>query len=399
MRRRFTNERVIYAVLSVVIATVMWLYVATAQNPLVERIMTLDLHVRGLPTAEAVVQAPNRVQVRLQGPRSALALLVPTLLDASVDLAGLRPGEHRVPVDVAAPPEVRVVERTPAEALVVLDALTRERLPVEVSLIGAPPQDVTLGAATTRPGHVTVSGAAVQVEEVRHAIVTLDTTRLRQQLVSSVPIHLVDANGQEVRGLSVDPPIVEVMLPVQEGTITKIVPVVPTLAGTTPAAFAVTGVTITPETAVLSGSANTLQAIQTAATAPIDIGAARSDVTRQVPLAVPAGVAASPREVTVVVHVGRALLARAFSAIPVRVVGIAPGWTARVVPDRVQVQVEGPQDAMERLATAAIVVQVDVTGMRAGPHRAAPQVVLPSGGVRVLLVTPAQVAVTLLPSR
>ena len=44
------------------------------------------------PTAEVVVQAPNRVQVRLQGSRSALAPLTPDVLDASLDLAGPRPG-------------------------------------------------------------------------------------------------------------------------------------------------------------------------------------------------------------------------------------------------------------------------------------------------------------------
>ncbi|HLJ60610.1 MAG TPA: CdaR family protein [bacterium] len=396
MRRRFANTRFVYAVLSVVIATVMWLYVATAQNPLVERIMTLDLHVRGLGASEVVVQAPSRVQVHLQGPRSALALLTPALLDASVDLSGLRPGEHREPVYIAAPPEVRVVERTPAEAVVVIDALMRQRFAVEVSLIGVPPPGVTLGTPRVQPDHVAISGAATQVQEVRHVVVTLDTSQLRQQLFSSVPVHLLDATGQEVRGLTIDPSIVQATLPVREGTITKIVPVVPALVGSPASGLAVTGVTITPQTVAVSGSVTALQAIQTATTAPIDIGGARSDVTRKVALALPQGSAAQTQQVTVVVRIGRMLLSRVLPGVPVRISGVPKGSAARAAPDHVDVQVEGPQDAVQRLAPSALMVEVDASGPARGARRVAPRVVLPNG-VRLLAITPAQITLTVAP--
>jgi YbbR domain-containing protein len=384
MRRRLANTRFVYAALSVVIATVMWLYVATAQNPLVERIMTLDLHVRGLGAAEVVVQAPSRVQVRLQGPRSALALLTPALMDASADLSGLRPGEHRVPVYVAAPPEVRVVERTPSEAVVVLDALMRQRLPVEVSLIGVPPPGITLGTPRVTPDHVTVSGAAAQVEEVRHAVVALDTSPLRQQLVSSVPVHLLDATGQAT-------------LPVREGTITKVVPVVPALVGLPAAGLAVTGVTITPQTVAVSGSTTALQAIQTATTASIDLTGVRGDVTRKVPLALPQGSTSTTPQVTVVVRIGRALLSRVLTGVPVRVTGVPKGLAARATPDHVEVQVEGPQDVVQRLSPSALVAQVDASGAGRGTRRVTPRIGLPSG-IRALSISPAQITLSVSPA-
>ena len=196
-----------------------------------------------------------------------------------------------------------------------------------------------------------------------------------------------------------DPSFVEVTLPVRTGTITKLLPVIPTLAGAPAAGLSCHQRDDAARDRHGSRApATRCRRSRPIATAPIDIGAAPTDVIRQVAVVVAGGRDGVAPQVTVVVQSG-GRCSSGCSAIPVRVVGIAPGWTARVVPDHVQVQVYGPQDAIERLATAAIVVQVDVTGMRAGPHRAAPQVVLPSGGVRVLLVTPAQVAVTLLPSR
>jgi len=397
--RRLVDTRVLFAVLSIIIASVMWLYVATDKNPVVERILTLDVHVRGLSPTEVVVQAPNRVVVRLQGSRSGISLLTPDVLDASLDLTGLGPGEHRVPIAVATPAgDVRVVERTPAEALVVLDQLTLKRLPVEVSLIGTPPQGVTLGAAQIRPDHVTISGAGVQIAEVRHAVVTVDTARLRQQLLTSVPIRLLDANGQEVHGVMVDPSIVEVILPVGTGTITKLLPVVPTLTGAPAAGLGVTRVTVLPETVTVSGPGDALQAIQAVATVPIDLGGARRDVIRQVALALPSGATVSPRQVTVAVRIGPALLSRVFAGVPLRVTGALPGLSARLAPDRVQVTLVGPASALERLTPSAVVVQVDLSGLGLGVHRVAPTVVLPDG-TQALGVSPAQVSVTLTPAR
>jgi YbbR domain-containing protein len=392
--RRVTNERFLYVFLSILIATVAWLYVATAQNPLVERTMNVDVHVRGLSADEVVVQAPARVQVRLQGPRSALALLAPSLLDASVDLTGLRPGEHRVPIFVAAPPEVRTVERTPPDALVVLDTLSRKRMPVEVTLIGTPMEGITLGASRVQPAFVTISGASTQVEEVRHALVTLDVTAARQQVIASVPVRLLDANGQDVRGLSVSPSIIEATLPVRTGVITKVVPVVPTVVGSPPQGLTVTGVTISPATITLTGPGTALQNVEVAATSPVDLSGARGDLTRQVAITLPNGIADSSRRATVTVHIGRPLLSTVLHAVPVRVIGVPARTVARAVPARVEVQIEAPEDILQRLSPSAVRVEAQAAGQKPGQHVVALRVVLPPG-VRLLSIRPGDVLVIL----
>jgi hypothetical protein len=80
--------------------------------------------------------------------------------------------------------------------------------------------------------------------------------------------------------------------------------------------------------------------------------------------------------------------------VPIRVVGIPPGATSRVVPDRVDVQVEGPQDVVRRLTAQAISVEVSAAGRPPGQYRINPQAILPKG-VRVLTIQPAQVVIIL----
>ncbi|MBV8950174.1 MAG: hypothetical protein JOZ99_04810 [Actinobacteria bacterium] len=401
--KRVVGERELYFVLAAATAFVMWLYVATAQNPLATRPVRVDLQLRNLPSDEVVIRptpsAPVQVNIRLQGPRSQIAQLDPKSVDAFVDLSGLGPGEHsQVPVIVAAPgTDVRVVDQRPTSVLVVLDAFATKRLPVDVSLLGTPPTDVMLGTPKVSPAHVAVSGPMHQVDNVRHAFVTLDTAALRQQVATSLPVVVVDANGQAVSGVQIAPQIVGVSLPVQEGVISKVVPIVPTLTGAPAAGLGVLGVAATPGTVALTGPIPVLQPVESAFTGPVDITNAKADVSRPASVQVPAGVTASVRQVTVVVHVGRALLSTVLRAVPVHVVGAPAGATPRVSPERVDVQVEGPQDVIQHLRPQTLSVVVSAAGRPPGRFTASPQPVLPQG-VRLLGVRPAQVVVMLSPS-
>jgi YbbR domain-containing protein len=393
------RERVLYMLLSLAVATVAWYYVATAQNPLVERAMTVDLHVRGLSPNEVLVQnPPATVRVRLSGTRSIVfGQLTPAQVDASIDLAGQRPGEHRVPVVVTTPPEVRVVAEAPEEVLVVLDTVQTQRFPVEISLIGGLPQGVTLGPPRVTPAYVTVTGAASQIQEIRHAIVTVDTSNLPQQAASSLQVRLLDANGQEVRGPTINPPLVTAQLTVKESVIAKVVPVVPSIAAPPPPPLTVTSITTDPGTVTVQGPSVLLQGVTAVSTAPVDLRSAKGDVKAQVSLQVPAGATASVSRVTVYVKVGGGSLSTTIHSVPVQVVGLRRGVRLRVVPSAIDIQVEGPTNVVAHLTAASIRIVVDAGGRGAGKYQVTPQAQLPQG-VHVLSLHPTQVTVILSPS-
>jgi len=397
--RRFWSERELYFLLAVGVAAFLWIYVAIGQNPLVSRtIPRVDVRVRNLSANELIVRAPSQVTVRLEGPRSQIALLTPKLIDASVDLAGLRPGDHPdVPITAIAPLDVRVIDLNPAVAFVVLDALVTKRLPVEVTLVGTPPQGVTLGTPRASPTHVEVSGPSRQVDQVRRALVSLDTSTVRQEVLTSLRVRAVDAGGHDVSGLTITPSYIGTTLAAREAVISKVVPAVPTVVGDPLQGMAVTGAAADPGTVTVTGPGTLLQDVESAPTVPVDVTGARADFTRRVALDLPPGVSTSAQEVTVVVHVGRALLSTIFRAVPVRVVGIPAGTTSRVVPERVDVQVEGPEDLMRGLTAQAVSVEVSASGQRAGSHTMTPRAVLPQG-VHVLVIRPAQIVLYLSPS-
>jgi len=400
--KRFWDERTLYLLLSAGIAVVMWLYVATAQNPVVARSLKVDIELRNLEPNEVVVRpspkSPPQITVRLQGPRSQIALLTPKLVDAYVDLSGLEPGEHaEVPVIVSSALDVRVVDQKPSALLVVLDSLTSKRIPVEVSLLDAPPEGVALGGARTLPASVTVSGPSRQVAQVRHAIVYFDTASVRQQVVASVQVVAADAAGQVVTGVAVSPTAVAMTLSVRQAVISKVVSVVPTLVGTPPQSLAVSAATAEPATVTLTGPSAVLQKAETAATMPVDVTGARADFTRRVALQLPPGISSSAGQVAVNVRVGREMLSTVFRDVPVHAVDVPAGTATRIVPDRVVVQVEGPQDLVRRLTAQIVTIEVSAAGLGPGQHAVSPRVILPLG-IRVLIIQPAQVMITLSPT-
>ena len=114
-------------------------------------------------------------------------------------------------------------------------------------------------------------------------------------------------------------------------------------------------------------------------------------------LQLPPNVTASVRQVTVTVHVGRGLFSTILRAVPVRVVGVPAGAASRVVPDHIDLQVEGPQDVVRRLTTQTVTVEVSAAGRQPGQYTATPRAILPQG-VHVLTIRPAQVLVILSPS-
>jgi len=67
---------------------------------------------------------------------------------------------------------------------------------------------------------------------------------------------------------------------------------------------------------------------------------------------------------------------------------------SRVVPDRVEVQVEGPEDLVQHLTPQAVAVEVNAAGKPAGAHRLTLRVILPQG-IRLLAIRPAQILLVL----
>ncbi|MDR5683645.1 MAG: CdaR family protein [Armatimonadota bacterium] len=394
MRRR---ERNAYIVISVAVAVAMWYFVGAAQNPEVERWLAAELRVRGLSADLVVVQAPERVEVRVRGPRSAVAALTPVGIAASVNLAdvALQPGEYRVPVRVEVPPGIQIGAVRPEQALVVVDTVVGRELPVEVVMRGSPPVGVIPGQPVAQPARVFVQGPRSLVQQSERAVVVIDVSVVRNTVIENLRVRVLDAGGAEVGGLSVRPQTVQVTLPVSEGLLTRTLPVVPTITGQPQAGLSLALVQAEPAVVTVVGPQEVVVGLTSATTEPVDISRVDGEVRRMVDLVLPDGVRAEGlRAVTVRLAVLPAPVSRLLESVPLRIEGLAAGLEAVPESPTVRVTVVGPKEAVERLDAGQIAAVADLSGRSGERVRVPVRVRLPEG-ILLARVEPAEVAVRL----
>ncbi len=323
MRRR---ERTLYRILSVGIAVVLWYLVTTSQNPETERVISAELALRNLPADLAVVRFPRRVDVRVRGPRATLVGLGARSIVAWVNLANVEPGEYRLPIRVEVPPGVRVVEVVPEQAPVVVDALAERQFPVEVTLHGNSPQGLIVERPEVRPARVTVSGPRSGVQRVQRAVAPVDLGGVQNTQTITVRVRVLGEGGEEVQGVEVRPPQVQVRLVVREAFLSRLVPVVPEVAGSPPPGLRVALLEAHPPFLRVRGPQEVVARLVALPTEPVDVRPLRGEVRRTVRVPLPERVRAEgPSEVSVRVVVVPSPVFREIRDVPVGVEGLGVG--------------------------------------------------------------------------
>ncbi|GBD29475.1 CdaA regulatory protein CdaR [bacterium HR32] len=390
-----TRERNLYRVLSLAVAVALWYMVGADRNPQVERTVSAELRARGLPAGLQVLRLPSRVEARVRGPRSAMVELGTNSLEAYVDLSEVtEPGEYRVPVRAQIPaPGVQVVSLEPDEVVVSVDAVARRQVPVEVDLQGSPLPGVVVGQPSVQPGRVAVQGPRSLVQQVQRAWVAVDVSGLRASLTQSLRVRVVDASGAELAGLAVQPQNVQVTVPVGEGTLTRTVPVVPTVTGQPPPGLSVALVEAAPSVVTVRGPQDLVVNLSVVLTEPVDVSAVEGEVRRRVRLRLPPRVRADEGStVSVRVAVLPTPVSREF-AVVVRLRGASPAVEVALQPSAVRVAVVGPKEAVERLRADQVEAYVTLTGQETGSLRLPVRLEVPEGVV-VAWLDPAEVSVT-----
>jgi YbbR domain-containing protein len=177
-----------------------------------------------------------------------------------------------------------------------------------------------------------------------------------------------------------------------ERTVEKAVPVRPRVTGRPAAGYEVAEVASLPEQVKVVGPRSRVREIESAFTEPVSIEGAEATLTEQVALGLedPLLRVQGASRVKVTARVRPVQERRVFDALPIAV----RGGSAAVSPARVRVVLEGPADALERVAEANVRPFVDVTRLR-GTSRVIVAVELVPGppGVSVHHAEPGEVTV------
>ncbi len=388
MIRRFLDHLGTLA-LALVLATVVWVIAVNQENPSVQDTFPELIPIEVVNRPEGMVlfgEVVESTQVTVQAPQSSWDDLSVSKFRAKIDLAGLEPGLHDVPIQATcSDSRVRILERRPDRIAIRLEHMATKDVPVSIEVLDSPPLGYVARPLTTTPPTVTVSGPASIVDQVASVAGEIRLREAKSSVVRRVFVSPRNARGEAVGWVDWMPRETEVRVPVEQRLGFKDVSVRAVVVGQVAPGYWISSITVEPSAVTLIGSPDALaQLAGYAETNAVDVSEANEKVTERVTLNLPAGVSLVPagnsgsEGVQVTVDIAAAMGGRTVQRW-IEVQGLSPGLQAHPSPEWVDVILSGPLSQLQALRPQQVQVMLDLFGLAAGIHRVQPTIIVPEG--------------------
>lgn len=290
-------------VLSLVAATVIWLFVMRDQNPVIEVAYTVPVQVQNLDQNLLVEGVPKEVRVRLHGPRNAILDINPQVLKAYVNMKDANLGQDNVTIDFTPPTGTFIDAITPNTVTVTVDEYMVKELRVQVQPLGTIPNDIAIKQVKIIPQVVTIAGPAHNVSRAAYAVVRINLDKHRESFTEVGETMAVDAAGNPVEGVTITPKPAQVQYELERIRMDKTVPVQANVTGTVPAGYRLKKVEIEPKEVTITGKESLLNTIDGIKTIDISVDGMAGTFTGSYSLILPEGVTTNTDRVSVKIEI------------------------------------------------------------------------------------------------
>ena len=290
---RLLQNNTAVKILSIILAFILWLYIAGDTTGAPGFDLTRDF-IRGV-TVETYNLAGNleiadmveEVDVAVQGPSERLVGLTPDDLEIYLDLGGLRGGEHQVKVRGNAPYGVEIENIYPSQIQVTIDEIITRQMEVTPQVEGEPVEGYVISDVQVEPESILLEGASRILVNVEELWAVVNISELEEDSDLTVPLKPVDDTGEEITGIEITPSEVEVFVKVDY--LEKEVPVEVNIEGELPEGLEIKSIEVEPERVVLLGDEELLDEVNKVKTAVLDLSDKEETFSQEIELEVPQG--------------------------------------------------------------------------------------------------------------
>jgi YbbR domain-containing protein len=355
-----------------------WVAAVTSADPNETRVLPSPVPIQIIGQDPSLVidsDIPKEVEITLRAPRSVWDLIDtdPQIVQAILDLSGLSSGEHNkdLQLQVNARP-VQIKSVVPSAVTFILEPLGTQTYSIDLSVSGETAIGYEAGEASIEPEQVVVAGTQSQVEKVARARVLVNLSGSRENFDQTLPVDVLDKNGQKVDGVTVSPSSVRVTLPIsQQGgyrdVAVKVMPV-----GRVASGYHLTDISVYPPVVtVFAADPDLVNALPgVVETQPLDLQNAKEDISTRVALNLPEGISIVGDQ-TVLIQAGVSPIESSVTLAgeKVEIINLGAGLSAQVSPATVDVIVSGPLPLLDTLTRQDVRVTVDLSGLGVGTHQ------------------------------
>ena len=377
MIERLLHRDLLVKIAAVFLAVSMWVYASGEKNPVKTTSVDVEVRVQAAPGRVVVSQDPVRVQVTFEGRESRLSQVKSDQLKIVVDAAKVTASSATLPVSFASPyGGVQVINVAPKQVTVVFDDLASKEVGVSVGTRGSPNDDYQAENPVPAVSSATVSGPKRKVDQVQIVSGEVDITGAVSSVSSKVPLVAKDPSGNEVLGVSVEPPEVDVVVPMTKRPPAKTVPIKPDVAGTPKQGYKITGVVVSPETVEIRGDTALTRQVDALYTRQVDVTNREATFSSSVSLIIPSGITSKVVRANVTVQIEEDIVERTFSEVPVQVENLPAGYSWDIKPAQVDVVITGRSDILARVKPSDVQAYIDAAAIQVGGSRSVSRALL-----------------------
>ncbi len=358
-------------IVSVLLASALWLFVYGGHHPRVSKTLTVPVVYENLPPDLRLDSPPKIIRARMHGDSKLLEEIKQDDLTAMVDLQGLKEGKHVVDVDVTNDTGARMVRRDRTVELV-LRRLNKIELPVRISFVGSLPINYGLGRVTFQPERVAVYGSEEELQRVSSVVTTIDLSDRRKSFQSDMPVYAEDVSGLNVTDVTLDPALISINVPIHSEN-TRIVPITAVYKNDE-SKDDYPNADYYPATITLIGDEDVLKKIRNVKTEEFDLSKCETGGVFPLRIELPKNVFSNITQVTFSCDPMKEL-SRSF-LVNLRAINLCENCSASIDPGEIEVITEGRADVVKEVKIADIAVFVDLLGVEPGKHEIEPHVSL-----------------------
>lgn len=373
-------------------ALVVWAVATSEENPGREGNLADPLPVEILSPASLIVsqKSVETVHVRVHAPQAVWDGLQRSNFRAVADLNSLGVGSFDVPIRVTSEdPQVTVVSIEPQTINVTIEPAKSRFFGARAEVLDAAPLGYSFKPPTINESQVVVSGPASLVDQVAEVVAEVYLRGARAPIEREATFVARDAQGKEVKSVSVAPASAVVNVVVEQRVGFKDVSIRTVLRGNVAPGYWISNILVNPSTTTVVGNADALAKISGfVETAPVDVNNATLDVTTRPALILPDGVSVLNSEainirVSVTPILGGQTVRRR-----VTVQNLRPGQIATISPEQVDVILAGPLPNLQNLPQDSPSVVIDAANLSPGVYPLKPRVLGANDPLKVQSIVP-----------
>lgn len=373
---RIRESKWIFVLLSVLLASLFWLYVRAEVDPELPR----DIRdVAVTLTGESILESQGltitaisheTVDLNIKAAASVNDKLSRDNISVVLDVSRCSEGEQSLSYNVVLPNNINaegvvVQDRTPQKITVTVEKLYSESFEIECILRGSIAQGYQAGEFIVSPETIVVSGSVEQVSQVAKVTAVLEGQDLNKRFTGELPLTLLDAQGNVLEDLDVklSAETAYVSLPV---LVVKEIPLtVKYLPGAGATEEHITSL-IFPSSITVSGAEEDMAGLEEISLGSVDLAKVVGTNAFTYPINLDPSLqnVSGISEATVTVTV-TGLATKAFDVSNIELINTPEGYTATATTQVRTVVVRGDEAALEQLDASQIRVVADLSNVTA----------------------------------